>query len=301
MSDISDYKCGAERQNGTIWAMPELPEVETIARRLNDVLREKHISRVNILREKSFQGDISRIIGAQIITVSRRAKVLQIKLSNNLSLLVHLKMTGQLIYQENGERFGGGHPTEDWIKDLPSKHTRVVIEFLEGGTLFFNDLRVFGWIKIADELAVTKEFAAYAPDIIDPAVTVEYLKRMFSRRSQPIKLVLMDNKVVSGIGNIYANDALHMAKISPLRPAHSLSDGEIQTIYQAALFVITKGIELGGATIDNYRTVDGLAGGYQDVVRVYQREGEECLECHTLIIRTKQGGRSTFYCTTCQV
>lgn len=281
--------------------MPELPEVETIARRLDTVLRGKHISQVEILREKSFQGSLETIINARIEKVARKAKVLRMYLSNDLSLLIHLKMTGQLIYQADGKRVGGGHPTDDWVKDLPAKHTRVVMHFAEGGTLFFNDMRVFGWIKVANQEAVKKEMSSYAPDIIDEQITPEYLKGFFSRRSQSIKLVLMDNSVVSGIGNIYANDALHLAKVSPLRPALSLSDSEIESVYVAAVSVITSGIELGGATIDNYRNVDGLAGGYQNVVRVYQREGEKCIECGTTIIRTKQGGRSTFYCSTCQV
>lgn len=281
--------------------MPELPEVETIARRLSEVLCNKHISQVSILRDKSFQGEANSIIGSSIESISRKAKIIQIHLSNELSLLIHLKMTGQLLYVENGTRVGGGHPSVDWVMELPTKHTRVIIQFKEGGTLFFNDMRVFGWIKVADKDAVTSEMSGYAPDIIDSEITPSYFKEIFARRSQPIKLVLMDNTVVAGIGNIYANDALHLAKVSPMRPAKSLALDEIERIYQASIFVITKGIELGGATIDNYRNVDGLAGGYQDIVRVYQREGEECAECGTVIIRTKQGGRSTFYCTTCQV
>lgn len=281
--------------------MPELPEVETIARRLNQVLRGKHISRIEILREKSFQGSPASIIDAQIEKVTRKAKVLQVHLDNHFSLLIHLKMTGQLIYQENGKRVGGGHPSDDWVNDLPAKHTRVIVEFKEGGTLYFNDMRVFGWIKVADEVAVKNEMASYAPDIIDAEITVAYLADMFAKRSQPVKLVIMDNTVVSGIGNIYANDALHLAKISPLRPAKSLSSSEVEKLYQAAVTVINKGIELGGATIANYRNVDGLAGGYQNVVRVYQREGEKCVECGSTIVRTKQGGRSTFYCQTCQI
>ncbi len=281
--------------------MPELPEVETIAIRLNEVLREKHISRVEILREKSFQGDVADIAGSKIMAVTRKAKVLQIHLSNDLCILIHLKMTGQLIYVEDGKRYGGGHPSDDWVNELPSKHTRVIMEFAEGGTLFFNDMRVFGWLKVLDTAGVEKEMAGYAPDIIDPVITPAYLAKVFQRRSQSIKLVIMDNSVVAGIGNIYANDALHLAKVSPMRPANSLSSAEIQKIYESALFVINKGIELGGATIENYKNVDGMSGGYQNIVRVYQREGEKCLECGTSIIRTKQGGRSTFYCSSCQI
>lgn len=281
--------------------MPELPEVETIARRLIEVILDKQISSIKVLREKSFQGNPTAIIGLRITEVTRKAKVLQFYLSNGLSMLIHLKMTGQLLYQENGKRVGGGHPSDDWVNELPTKHTRVIINFKEGGTLYFNDMRVFGWIKVVDVAGVEQEMAGYAPDIIDPAITPLYLQKVFARRSQPIKLVIMDNTVVAGIGNIYANDALHLAKVSPIRPANSLTESEIEAVYKAAIFVINKGIELGGATIDNYRTVDGLAGGYQDIVRVYQREGEKCSECGTLIIRTKQGGRSTFYCTTCQI
>lgn len=282
-------------------AMPELPEVETIVRRLDQVLRDKRISRIDVLRQKSFQGSPQSILNAKVEKVSRRAKVLRIHLQGEFSVLIHLKMTGQLIYQENGKRVGGGHPTDDWVKALPAKHTRVVIEFKEGGTLYFNDMRVFGWMRVATEDMVNEELSRYAPDIIDPVVTPEYFQQVFARRSQQIKLVLMDNAVVSGVGNIYANDALHLAKVSPLRPAKSLSIQEVDRLYHAVVHVINKGIELGGATIDSYRNVEGLSGGYQYVVRVYQREGQPCIECGSSITRIKQGGRSTFYCTTCQV
>lgn len=281
--------------------MPELPEVETIARRLREVIVDKRIKDVTVWREKSWQGEVTEVLGQKILSISRRAKVLQLHLENGLSLLVHLKMTGQLIYVDGTTRIGGGHPTADWVNDLPSKHTRVTIEFFEGGKLFFNDLRVFGWLKVATSEVVKKEFAAYAPDVIDAAVTAGYLEKMFSNRSVPIKLAIMDNKIIAGVGNIYANDALHLAKINPARPSSSLSKKEIATLYDALIVVISKGIELGGATIDDYRTVDGLAGGYQYVVRVYQREGKPCLECGGIIQRTKQGGRSTFYCQNCQV
>lgn len=281
--------------------MPELPEVETIARRLRQVIVGKHISQIEVLREKSFQGLPTDIIGSSITQITRRAKVLQLHLSSGLSLLIHLKMTGQLIYDEEGNRVGGGHPSDDWVKQLPSKHTRVIITFQEGGTLYFNDMRVFGWIKVADAEAVKNEFTNYAPDIIDSKINSLYLEKAFARRSQSIKLVIMDNKVVSGVGNIYANDALHLAKVLPTRAANSLNKDEISRVYEAAIQVILSGIELGGATIDNYRNVDGLAGGYQNVVRVYQREGEACFVCGTVIERMKQGGRSTFFCATCQV
>lgn len=281
--------------------MPELPEVETIARRLRQVILDKKISRVDVRRDKSFQGDLAQVIGTTITSVTRKAKVLRLELSSGVSLLIHLKMTGQLIYDESGKRVGGGHPTDDWVESLPSKHTRVVLDFEQPGTLYFNDMRVFGWIKVVTLEEVEKEMASYAPDITDSQISPKYLVKVFSRRTQPIKQVIMDNAIVAGIGNIYANDALNLAKINPLRPAKSLTKKEVQSLYEAAVAVITKGIELGGATIDNYRNVDGMAGGYQDVVRVYQKEGGSCPNCGSKIIRIKQGGRSTFYCPSCQI
>lgn len=280
--------------------MPELPEVETIVRRLRKVLLDNSISKIEILRDKSFQGDSDSIIGKKITNISRKAKIIIISFENKMSVIIHLKMTGQLIFQSNdGQRLGGGHPSDDWVNALPAKHTRVIMT-LNNGTLFFNDMRVFGWIKVLPDSEVASAFIGYAADIIDPAISPTYFKKAFLKKSQPIKQVVMDNSIVAGVGNIYANDALHLAKVSPFRPANSLSNEELNKLYEALLFVIHKGIELGGATIDNYRTVDGLAGGYQDIVRVYQREGQPCIVCKSTILRTKQGGRSTFYCEVCQ-
>ncbi|PIR61357.1 MAG: hypothetical protein COU66_04220 [Candidatus Pacebacteria bacterium CG10_big_fil_rev_8_21_14_0_10_44_11] len=280
--------------------MPELPEVETIARRLREVVKDKRLKTIQVLREKSFQGNPDLLVGSTIIDISRRAKILNFTFSNDLHLLVHLKMTGQLIFVDAGTRVGGGHPTDDWVNSLPSKHTRVVIDFEEPGTLFFNDLRVFGWMKVVDQAGVEKEYGRYAPDVNTPGFTLKTFQQKLANKSQPIKVALMDTSIVSGIGNIYANDALHLAKISPLRPAKSLSSKQVKAVYLAARAVIEKGIELGGATIKTYRTVDGLSGDYQSVVRVYQKESQPCLVCSTPIIRIKQAGRSTFYCPHCQ-
>ncbi|PIY79382.1 MAG: hypothetical protein COY81_03135 [Candidatus Pacebacteria bacterium CG_4_10_14_0_8_um_filter_43_12] len=280
--------------------MPELPEVETIARRLREVVKDKRLKTIQVLREKSFQGNPDLLVGSTIIDISRRAKILNFTFSNDLHLLVHLKMTGQLIFVDAGTRVGGGHPTDDWVNSLPSKHTRVVIDFEEPGTLFFNDLRVFGWMKVVDQAGVDQEYGKYAPDVNTTEFALQDFQEKLSKRSQPIKVALMDTSIVSGIGNIYANDALHLAKISPLRPAKSLSSKQVKAVYLAARAVIEKGIELGGATIKTYRTVDGLSGDYQSVVRVYQKESQPCLVCSTPIIRIKQAGRSTFYCPHCQ-
>ncbi|MEX0895926.1 MAG: bifunctional DNA-formamidopyrimidine glycosylase/DNA-(apurinic or apyrimidinic site) lyase [Patescibacteria group bacterium] len=280
--------------------MPELPEVETIVRRLQTVLPGKTIASVAVRHPKSFVGAHEQLAGAEITGISRRAKIARIHLSTGAEILVHLKMTGQLIYQDGQTRLGGGHPTADWTNQLPSKHTRVVLELSDSATLFFNDMRIFGWMKLLDAAGVQAELAAYAPDIIDPAITPAYLAEKFARRRVAIKQVVMDNAVVAGVGNIYANDALFLAGLHPARPADSLTLEEIKTLYQALVQVIEAGVVAGGATIDTYFQVDGFSGKYQEMVKVYKQEGKPCLVCGTLIERIKQGGRSSFLCPHCQ-
>lgn len=281
--------------------MPELPEVETIARRLREVVIGKKIQNISIYREKSFQGVPDSLVGATIQDITRRSKILQFHFDRPEKMLVHLKMTGQLIYVDAHTRLGGGHPTQDWLQELPTKHTRVELELSDSAKLFFNDLRVFGWLRVLTPEEVEKELSLLGPDIIDVSVTPKYLEQMFKKRGVPIKQLVMDNAIAAGVGNIYANDALNMARISPFRPANSLSKQEIEKLYTALTTVISRGIELGGATIDSFRHVDGFAGDYQDEVLTYGREGESCKNCSGIIVRKKQGGRSTFYCPNCQV
>ncbi|MGD9129104.1 MAG: bifunctional DNA-formamidopyrimidine glycosylase/DNA-(apurinic or apyrimidinic site) lyase [Candidatus Woesebacteria bacterium] len=281
--------------------MPELPEVETISRRLNDLIPGRKIAKLQILHEKSFQGDRKTIEGMTIQEVNRRAKILRFKLNEALNLLVHLKMTGQLIFLNDKQRVGGGHPTADWVSDLPSKHTRVIVAFADDATLFFNDMRIFGWIRLMTDQEVEAEFAKYGPDVNDQTLTFEYFKEKLSRRSVPIKQVLMDNKVLAGVGNIYAVDALNLAKISPLRPAKSLTDDEILKLLKSSRQVIERGIELGGTTYDGkYVNVEGFAGGYQNELRVYDRQGEACPNCGAEIEKVKIAGRGTYFCPSCQ-
>jgi len=282
--------------------MPELPEVETIVRKLQTVLPGKVIQKIVIFHPKSFIGDQQQLIGLPVVAVTRKAKIIRIHLTRELNLLIHLKMTGQLIYADDHQRLGGGHPTEDWVKELPTKHTRVNICFSDNSQLFFNDQRLFGWVKVQTDQEVADTFAVLAPDINDPQVTAAYLAAKLGKRSQAIKQLIMDTTIVSGVGNIYACDALNLAQIHPERPAKSLSLAEIERLVVATKSVIQQGIELGGTTFDGkYVNVDGLAGNYQSVVRVYGREGQACLHCHGTIVKTKLGGRGTYFCSQCQI
>lgn len=280
--------------------MPELPEVETIVRKLSEHLPGKIIQSVSVQHPKSFLGSIELIKGKQVLGVSRRAKILRIHLPSETNILIHLKMTGQLIYTDATTRIGGGHPTADWVSELPSKHTRITAELSESSMLFFNDQRLFGWWKVLTDTQVAAEFAKLGLDIIDPSFSAEQLFTVFQRTAQPVKVALMDGSRVSGVGNIYACDALNLARINPWRPAKTLSRVESDRLYEAAKTVIYRGIELGGATIDDYRDVAGFAGQYQEKVLAYGREGSPCYNCGTPILKKKLAGRGTYFCPECQ-
>jgi len=281
--------------------MPELPEVETIARQLSAVLVGRSLQSIEVLKEKSWQGEQKLILNQQIGIVSRRAKILRIQFQNEMNLLIHLKMSGQLIFVDGDKRVGGGHPTADWIQALPSSHTRVIFTFSDQTHLYFNDQRIFGWIRMITDSEVNHLFQGLSPDIIDQIVTPEYLFEKATTRSVPIKQFIMDNQIISGVGNIYANDALNLAKISPLQKTKTVSLLKMKTLYQAMMTVIDLGIKLGGATSDEkYVHVNGMGGKYQERMRVYQRTGRPCPNCGVMIVKTKIGGRGTFYCPNCQ-
>jgi len=281
--------------------MPELPEVETIRRRLARVLPGKKILQVEALHPKSFLGSEAQLTGSTITDVDRRAKILRFKLDSDYSLLTHLKMTGQLIYVDKDQRLGGGHPTADWVQALPSRHTRITYQLSDQASLFFNDQRIFGWMKLLPTEEADQLFTDMAPDINHQAVTVDYLQQALKRRTQSIKQAIMNNDIVCGVGNIYACDALNIAKISPHRPANSLDKIELTTLLEAMQQVIKEGIDLGGTTFDGkYVDISGFAGGYQHKLRVYGREGEQCHQCGGTIVKEKLGGRGTYFCSMCQ-
>lgn len=281
--------------------MPELPEVETIRKQLKEVLVGKTIIKVEVLRSKSFGGDPDTLIDWIIKDVQRKSKVLEILFREKTEMVViHLKMTGQLVFLGKGRKVVGGHPTADWVNSLPSKHTRVVWTFKGGDKLFFNDMRVFGWMKLMEKEKYDKEVRKMAPDIIDDDFTLEYFAEILTKSRKPVKLILLDQDKMGGLGNIYVNDALFLAGIRPERKSESLSKAEIKKLHEAVVKVINLGIKYGGASSSNYVDVSGLGGSYQDHFLVYKREGQKCLNCEGKIKKIKLGGRGTFFCQNCQ-
>jgi len=281
--------------------MPELPEVETIRRQLKEVLVGKTISKIEVLRAKSFAGDPKSLIGRKIKDIQRKSKVIEVSFEDHEKMVtVHLKMTGQLVFVDGEMRVSGGHPTADWVNGLHSKHTRVVWTFDDGSKLFFNDMRVFGWMKLVERTQELKNSRYQVPDVIDKDFTEDYLFNVLKRSKKAVKLVLLDQDKVGGLGNIYVCDALFLAGIRPDRRTESLNKSEVMRLHKAIVKVINLGIKFGGASLSNYVDVSGLGGTYQDHFLVYKREGEKCLNCNEIIRKIKLGGRGTFFCPSCQ-
>jgi formamidopyrimidine-DNA glycosylase len=287
--------------------MPELPEVETITKKLAQVLPGKIIQRVVVFHPKSFIGDPQILASQKILKVFRRAKMLSLEIQDNKDkhpkyILIHLKMTGQLMFVRDRTRVAGGHPSADWVKTLPNSHTRVSYHFTDNSILHFNDMRIFGWNKLISKTELDQQFQKLGPDINDTSLTADYLMQKFKNRSSFIKKVLLDPAVVAGLGNIYVCEALNKAQISPFKPAKVLTKKEIQKLLLACQEVIELGIDRQGTTFDGkYLTADGFSGSYQDIALVYLRAGLPCYNCGSKIKKSKIAGRGTFYCEVCQL
>lgn len=297
--------------------MPELPEIETIKLQLAKYLPGKRFSGVEKLHPKSLAGNPNLIIGKTITGVRRLGKMLVVDMENNIHLAIHFKMSGQLVLIQNSKvkiqndhklnfknRVVGGHPTSDWIGNLPSKHTRVVFILDNGDQMYFNDQRIFGWVKILDErgfndLKFLKELGPEPWDITD-----RQFYEMLKKRRKAVKLAIMDQSVISGVGNIYANDGLWESRIHPQTPGERLRYEDIRILRKSLIKVLQEGIKYGGATASDakYINLDGLGGHYQEHFRVYDREGQKCLRKDGGVIKKiVLGGRGTYFCPKCQI
>jgi formamidopyrimidine-DNA glycosylase len=291
--------------------MPELPEVESIRRQLDKFLKGHVVQKIDIRNNKYELGDKSKIVGAKIVDARRFGKALVIDLSNNYSLVVHIKMTGQFIYQgpnlSSKGRSTSGRKTKPFytkkvVGGVPGKHTHVIFYLDRGGVLYFNDYRRFGWMELVQTSDVEKQkFIKKLGHEFLKNLGVAEFSQILSRSKKPIKLLIMDQERMAGVGNIYANDALWLAKISPQRRANSLKQAEQKTLFDAIESVLKEGIKRGGASEVAYVTPDGAEGKYQDFTLVYGRDGEICKSCKkTIIKKIFLGGRGTYFCPACQ-
>lgn len=286
--------------------MPELPEVETVRRGLQALIIGRTVKAVNNDTVKGFPNTLADVgaflIGANIVAVRRRAKVLLIDLSTGYTLVIHLKMTGQLVYR--GEQvFGAGHPNESLIGELPDRSTRVTIEFTDESHLYFNDQRKFGWMRLMPTLEVSNiDFMKrVGPEPLEADFTAAEFAARFTRRAKTsIKAALLDQTVVAGVGNIYADESLWGAKIHPKRLVNTITDKEFILLYTELRAVMNLAIKKGGSTDKNYVNAEGKRGSYMDFAKVFRREGLTCPRCETEIIKFKAAGRGTHICPNCQ-
>ena len=286
--------------------MPELPEVETVRRGLAGLILHRQITKVTSLCDKSLQiapADVSRLVtGAAIAGVRRRAKMLMVDLTGGYTLLIHLKMTGQLVYRGD-QAWAAGHPNDSMIGELPDKSTRVIFELSGGGKLFFNDQRKFGWIKLypTSEVMQLAGIVKLGPEPLSGDPWREFLPRLRRHQKSRIKTAILDQTVLAGVGNIYADESLWLARISPMTRVERLSDDDLHRLLDSIIEIMNQSLRAGGSTARNYVKADGSRGDYLDkFAQVYHREGQPCARCGHEIRKIKLAGRGTHYCPDCQ-
>ena len=307
--------------------MPELPEVETVVRELNSKLKNRTIASVQVNAPKMIavgagvvsnirvvnKNQVVRFVeflhGKKVLSVKRRSKLIIFELSDDLFMLVHLKMTGQFIFEDSKQysktlgKYRLLNKLSAPLIQLPSKHTHVVFQFQDKSNLYFNDVRKFGYLKLVSkkDLENVKEFKEYGPEPLAKEFNFQKFKHQIEKRKTgKIKQVLMDNKVVVGIGNIYSDEILFHAKIRPMRTASSLSEKEKKYIFKYILQVLKKAIQAKGSSVGDFIRTDGNWGSMGKYHFVYGRKGHKCKKCGTIIESIKLGGRTGSFCPKCQ-
>ena len=307
--------------------MPELPEVQTVVSELNTKLKGLTVKRVVVrapklvgvgpetlspkrtTQESTVQEFVHILSGKKILSVTRRAKLLIFDIQGLWSMFVHLKMTGQFIFEDTAQRKRTGGKYRILNKksapfvSLPCPYTHVIFYFTNGSILYFNDVRKFGYLKLVKDVEVSamKELREYGPEPLDKTFTFEVWKNAVKRRSKGIiKQVIMDNKIVVGIGNIYSDEILFHAKLKPARTISSLAEKDLLAIYKNIGPVLRKGIQARGSSVGDFIRTDGTWGTMGKFHYVYGRKGEMCKICNSTIESTKLGGRTASFCPKCQ-
>ena len=292
--------------------MPELPEVETVRRDLEKVILNVPIIKVEVLHLKTIKPLTAkqlqkRLLKHSITAIKRIGKLLIFELDiPDLVLLVHLKMTGQMIFSpavKKGEArklIAGGHSLAGPLTELPNKHTRLAVTFKNNAQLFFNDLRLFGYWKFANATELAKIKSSYGIEPLAANFTWPNFKKALGKRSANVKTVLLNQSIISGMGNIYVDEACWRAKIKPGRSVKSLSEVELKKLFKACHGVIELGVKYRGTTFNHFVDGYGKKGGFLKFLKVYGRARKPCERCGTLIEKIRLAGRGTHFCPQCQ-
>ena len=298
--------------------MPELPEVENLRIGLAKNILNQKIIDVEIRKPKLVAGIgtlrkisakkktefIKGVTGEKFTGVERRAKNLIFKLSHEKIILAHLKMSGQFVYQEkNGKNaIIGGHPIELSETLLPNKHSHIIFR-LNNGVLYYNDTRMFGYLLYypgQKAFEAENHFAIYGIEPLSKEFTSKYFFEALKNKKGKIKAVLMSQEIVTGLGNIYADESLFEAKIRPDRPASSLSNKETEKLRRVIIRILKRAIKVGGSSVATYRLLDNTRGNYAREHKVYGKAGEKCVNCGTQLKKIIIQGRTTIFCENCQ-
>ena len=291
--------------------MPELPEVETVRGGLAPVLEGHRLARVEArrpdLRFPLPENFVQVLTGATVTRLTRRAKYLLATLDREDTLVMHLGMSGRFEIAKPRQEGPDGAISPGqfhYAPDPDPKHAHIVFETEAGARVTYYDPRRFGYMALVNTatLALHPWFAGLGPEPLSDAFDAERLKAAFAGRKQGPKTLLLDQRIVAGLGNIYVCEALNRARISPFKPAGRISKPRLAKLVDDIRTVLTEAIAAGGSTLRDYAQVDGALGYFQHRFRVYDREGEPCLNdpCVGVIARKAQAGRSTFYCPVCQ-
>ncbi len=294
--------------------MPELPEVETIARDLDGFLDGLTIIGFDIKNPLAGRenGQLNlplatfrqRIVGQTVKAVRRRAKTIVLELDRDF-LLIHLKMTGQLVYRSCHDAacdtVAGGHPIIGVGNELPNKFTRAVFAFAGGSHLYFNDVRRFGWLKLLTPQEQAAYESALGREPLGKDFTLDYFASSIGKKkNSTIKQAILEQKYFVGIGNIYADESLFAAKIKPGRKVSSLKDAEVGLLWQEVIKVLKLAIKHRGTSFNDYRDAKGDRGNFVKLLKAYGRAGQPCLTCGRPLSKTRIGGRGTVWCDHCQ-
>ncbi|MDP2586723.1 MAG: bifunctional DNA-formamidopyrimidine glycosylase/DNA-(apurinic or apyrimidinic site) lyase [Candidatus Komeilibacteria bacterium] len=285
--------------------MPELPEVQTVVNHLANKIIGKVFLVAQVKAPKMVSHNFAaQIKNARVSGVSRRGKMIIITLADGRYLLSHLKMTGQMIYLDKlGKASGGGHPITFTGFDVtkPNQFTRIILDFKNGGQLLFHDIRKFGWLKIVNTQQFQQIVSKYGVEPLTQEFSLNKFKEILAKRPKlKIKQFLMEQGLIAGIGNIYADESLFDSSIHPLRPAFKLKDEEIKGLRQSIIKKLRQAIKLGGTSVNTFVSASGERGGFVAKLKVYQRGGQPCLRCHSILSKIKLGGRGTVFCSNCQ-
>lgn len=285
--------------------MPELPEVETVRRDLQRLLRGQRVKNVHVSKDKIVRGSTRlfkrNLTGLLVQGVKRRGKLLIFLMNDDQFLLVHMKMTGQLIYQSERTLVGGGHGQPRVKRDeLPNKYTHVVVVFGDGARLYFNDMRQFGYMRLVNTEQLEQIVARFGVEPLSQAFTPDKLRQLVRGRKTALKNVLLDQQGVAGLGNIYVDESCFLAGVRPMRRANKVTDREVVKLHRAVIDVLKKSIAARGTTFNSFRDGLGGEGKFVKRLKVYGRAGQPCVRCQTILKRVKVGGRGTVYCPVCQ-